>query len=263
MTSHTQFYIDSLYPLQDRILRTVNSLSNPFYLTGGTALSRGYLNHRYSDDLDFFANDIKDFQKLATDAIKAIRSLKGISIIPSLTVVSEAFIGFSLKDDKETRLKIDFVNDIPYRNGEPSIHPVLGRIDSIENILTNKLSALIGRSEVKDAVDLWMICKKLGFSWKDEIGKAMEKEACIDTMLISETLAHVSEDDFNSIRWVKKPDFNTFKEDIGRIGQDMLSETGNTLAEPRTQTKSKTQKALEAALGQSGKDKGKGGLADD
>lgn len=70
---HTQFYIDSLYPSQNRILKIINAFSNPFYLTGGTALSRGYLNHRYSDDLDFFANDIKDFQRLAAEAIASIR----------------------------------------------------------------------------------------------------------------------------------------------------------------------------------------------
>ena len=56
MTQHAQYYEESLYPLQNKILRAVNGLSSPFYLTGGTALSRGYFNHRYSDDLDFFAS---------------------------------------------------------------------------------------------------------------------------------------------------------------------------------------------------------------
>jgi len=38
-------------------------LFNSFYLTGGTALSEFYLNHRYSEDLDFFSErefEIKD-----------------------------------------------------------------------------------------------------------------------------------------------------------------------------------------------------------
>ncbi|MCD4795127.1 MAG: nucleotidyl transferase AbiEii/AbiGii toxin family protein [Bacteroidales bacterium] len=33
----------------------------PFYLTGGTALVRFYLNHRYSEDLDFFVNKRKKY----------------------------------------------------------------------------------------------------------------------------------------------------------------------------------------------------------
>jgi len=40
----------------------VKKSGTPFYLTGGTALSRGYFNHRYSDDLDLFVNNHKDKQ---------------------------------------------------------------------------------------------------------------------------------------------------------------------------------------------------------
>ena len=44
------FYFDTLYPLQDRVLNIVKKLDTGFYLTGGTASSRGYLQHRFSDD---------------------------------------------------------------------------------------------------------------------------------------------------------------------------------------------------------------------
>ena len=44
MTSHTQYYEENLHPLQDKILKTVNSLSSPFYLTGGTAETTIQLN---------------------------------------------------------------------------------------------------------------------------------------------------------------------------------------------------------------------------
>lgn len=50
-------YATRLYPLQDEVLKIVNDQKTGFYLTGGTALSRGYLHHRLSDDLDFFVND--------------------------------------------------------------------------------------------------------------------------------------------------------------------------------------------------------------
>ena len=231
MISHVQFYEKNLYPLQNRILKIVNSQSNPFYLTGGTALSRGYLEHRYSDDLDFFANDINNFQNASSEIIERIIGIPGISIISSLTTVSDSFIGFSIKDENGTVLKIDFVNDIPYRNGELTVHPILGRIDSIENILTNKLSALVGRTETKDAVDLWQICKKKDFSWKDEINKAMNKEASLDTLLISETLIRVSEEDFKQIKWKNETDYCHFRKDIIIIGRDILEENDNTLSE--------------------------------
>jgi hypothetical protein len=52
-----------LYLLQDRFFNWWIPSGLPFYLTGGTALGRFYLNHRYSEDMDFFVNADSDFQK--------------------------------------------------------------------------------------------------------------------------------------------------------------------------------------------------------
>lgn len=54
MSSRSDYYETRLYPLQDGVLRCVEGCKTDFFLTGGTALSRGYYGHRYSDDLDFF-----------------------------------------------------------------------------------------------------------------------------------------------------------------------------------------------------------------
>jgi len=50
MNDSQNFYIDSLYPFQDGVIRILRTLDTPFFLTGGTALARGYLGHRFSDD---------------------------------------------------------------------------------------------------------------------------------------------------------------------------------------------------------------------
>jgi len=52
-----EYYTDKLYLLQNEILTIVQSKRKGFYLTGGTALSRFYLEHRFSDHLDFFINN--------------------------------------------------------------------------------------------------------------------------------------------------------------------------------------------------------------
>lgn len=49
----TSFYTNILYPLQDKVLKIIERANSPFYLTGGTALSRFYYPIRFSDDLDF------------------------------------------------------------------------------------------------------------------------------------------------------------------------------------------------------------------
>lgn len=54
MRVNPAYYFEVLYPFQDRVLRILNALETGFYLGGGTAASRGYLQHRFSDDLDFF-----------------------------------------------------------------------------------------------------------------------------------------------------------------------------------------------------------------
>ena len=46
-----------LYPVQDEALAVAARAETGFYLTGGTALGRIHLRHRYSEDLDLFVND--------------------------------------------------------------------------------------------------------------------------------------------------------------------------------------------------------------
>lgn len=42
------FYFEVLYPLQDQVLGLLSRIETGFYLSGGTAASRGYLNHRFN-----------------------------------------------------------------------------------------------------------------------------------------------------------------------------------------------------------------------
>ncbi len=53
-----------LYRTQDKVLQVLKPVLGSFYLTGGTALGRFYLNHRFSEDLDFFMNKSDTFHAL-------------------------------------------------------------------------------------------------------------------------------------------------------------------------------------------------------
>ena len=66
------FYFEKLYPLQDEVLAVVSRLDTGLYLTGGTAASRAYLRHRFSDDLDLFADDDHRFGLWAERVIEAL-----------------------------------------------------------------------------------------------------------------------------------------------------------------------------------------------
>jgi len=47
-----------LTPFQETLLKEIgrSTLNEVFFLTGGTALSAFFLQHRYSEDLDFFTD---------------------------------------------------------------------------------------------------------------------------------------------------------------------------------------------------------------
>lgn len=55
------YYTNNLYPFQDLVLKLIMKVDDAFYLTGGTALGRHYLKHRYSDDLDLLKKKLSLF----------------------------------------------------------------------------------------------------------------------------------------------------------------------------------------------------------
>ena len=73
-----------LYLLQDKFLSWWVTLGFPFYLTGGTALGRFYLNHRYSEDLDFFINADPQYPDYIALLIREITTPFTINIQQSL-----------------------------------------------------------------------------------------------------------------------------------------------------------------------------------
>jgi len=156
-----------LYTLQDKVLKLIFFEEQEFYLTGGTCLSRFYHEKRYSDDLDFFTNDSARFG-FAVKNIKA-KLLEEFSLITE--VESKDFIRFKV----EGLLQLDFVNDRVPRYKDVVVLDNGYIIDSIENILSNKLTAIIGRDNPKDIFDIYLICKFYDFDWKEILQASLIK----------------------------------------------------------------------------------------
>lgn len=130
---------------------------------------------------------------------------------------------------KETaNLKIDLVNDVAAHYGEFLFDNKLGKIDSLRNILSNKFSALF-RFEVKDVVDIWMICKNYKCNFREIIKEAKSKEVGVDPVAIFEILSTFPADKLDLIKWIDKPDPNIFKQDITQIANDVLYGRENSL----------------------------------
>lgn len=228
-------YTESLYPLQNKILNALRESSPCLYLTGGTALSRFYFHHRYSDDLDLFTNGNKDFASVIESATKAVMNIPGITVKNSKNSIGTDYLRLNISQDN-TNLAIDFVNDIDYRLGKPITKNGF-RIDSLENILTNKISAIIGRDEIKDIVDLRAFCRKCSFNWDKVIEASAKKEASVSSELIDYRLSSAIEflnkhpETLNQIVWIKRPKTERFKLDLQRIRKDILKEQINSLSQ--------------------------------
>ncbi|MCX6225594.1 MAG: nucleotidyl transferase AbiEii/AbiGii toxin family protein [Bacteroidia bacterium] len=115
---HADYYQSTLYPLKDKVLKIVGDFSADFYLTGGAALSRAYLFHRYSDDLDFFVNGVNDFKSRVNSLIRVF-SESGLKF--NTSVADEGFARIFIIEGDST-LKLDFVK---YSFPETRIHYTL------------------------------------------------------------------------------------------------------------------------------------------
>jgi hypothetical protein len=214
-----EYYFRVLYPLQDRVIGILSGLETEFYLTGGTAASRGYLNHRFSDDLDFFVNDAARFVLWAERLVQSLSRIPGWRL--DVTLKEERFVRVGIRAG-EALLKVEMINDVPSRSGEIRDHPVLGRLDSPENILANKVSALLDRGEPKDLADIWGFCCRMGLSLNDAIRGAQSKAAGVFPADLGRALCTTTSSDWELIRWIEAPDVERFKADLDRLGESLI-----------------------------------------
>jgi hypothetical protein len=215
----SDFYFQTLYPFQDQALDVLNGLETGFYLTGGTAASRGYLNHRFSDDLDLFVNDDDRFSLWSARVIQALTQFEDWSC--NVLSREERFVRLILSAG-EVALKIELINDVPSRVGAIRQHLVLGRLDSPENILANKITALIDREEPKDLADIWGFCCQMQLSLTEAITGAQGKAVGVFPANLARVLLSATHADWESVRWISAPTAERFLADLKRLGESLI-----------------------------------------
>jgi predicted nucleotidyltransferase component of viral defense system len=205
-----------------------------FYLTGGTALSRFYFNHRYSDDLDFFIHQRKTFLDDVKEIIARLKQRFELDIRVMTEDFAQVFIRSedffkTYHNEFQAVLKVDFVNEkeIPH-NGEFNRFEVFSRVDNLRNMLSNKITA-ITRLEPKDVADIWFICKNLSFSW-DQIIHEAEQKAAIEELMVFDLLKTFPGEMLHKIKWVNPINIEDFDKDRQIILAEILTKGSNSLA---------------------------------
>lgn len=153
--------MEILTPFQKQILTAVghSPLSTSCYLTGGTTLAAYYLYHRYSEDLDFFTA-VQESISTVTPFISQVASELGATV--EFTRTFGSFVECFVSEPGGERVKLDFAFDTPYRLLPTQLDTRFGiQVDNVTDIACNKLSALFDRSEPKDFVDIYFICREL------------------------------------------------------------------------------------------------------
>lgn len=210
-----------LYSLQDRVLKRLKSVEHGFYLSGGTALSRGYYQHRYSEDLDFFVNDRPEFELWRDRCLAALQAEAASANMELEIGLREERFGRAILKGA-VALKLEFINDVPFRVGNPWEHPILGPLDTKENILANKLTAMVDREEPKDLADIYWLCCEDNLDAVKAIEHAEGKAAGIFPPLLAKALLERSRSGVPKVVWLKQPQPEVFKNRLEALANRLL-----------------------------------------
>lgn len=215
-----QWFEKVLYPFQDQVLAAVARTDTGFYLTGGTALGRIHLRHRYSEDLDLFVNDDDRFMTWVDRLLESWRNEPGWEL--AIQRRDPRFVR-ALVSKGDLPLKVEFVNDVRGRVGAPARHEGFGLVDTKENILANKITALLDREEPKDLADVWGLCRRGGLLLKDALAGASSKAVGVFAADVARVLLQASEDDWRLVRWIPRaPSSEEFLRDLRALGEELL-----------------------------------------
>ena len=174
-----------LSPLQRRLITALAKRDRRFFLTGGGVLAGFVLGHRTTDDLDFFTSDGAAMAE--ADAIaRALASDTGARIEALST--NPEHRRYLLRTDDEG-VRIDFVFD-----RVAQLYPKVDRegvlMDSTEEIFVNKICALVGRSEVRDLVDV-MCLEATGLRVEDYLPAARTKDGGVSPATLAWVLSQL------------------------------------------------------------------------
>ncbi len=144
--------------VQRRAISVLTELQDAkhFYLTGGTALAEFYLGHRKSYDLDLFTTErglVLPFSRLVEDRFKKQGLVVGMARRFS------SFVEFEVSE-KDESTRVQFALDTPFRLENPLDSELGLRINDYKDLIVDKLQAFFGRTEPRDAVDLFFILNR-------------------------------------------------------------------------------------------------------
>jgi len=163
--------------IQLLILKSIYSfVSRELVLKGGTALSLFHGLNRFSEDLDFTLKESFNVKNLVNEISK---DLEAFGVRNNVRILEDNPISFSFRIGAEgplftkeiercfVRVEIskreEVVKDVEVKEVKPiyaDISPFLVTVMNAEEILAEKIRALLHRAKARDLYDLWFLLQK-------------------------------------------------------------------------------------------------------
>lgn len=164
-------------------------LYGKFYFSGGTALSEFYLQHRYSEDLDFFSEEEFDAAALSVFLLSRKKNFHAQSIQYRQSFNRNLFF---LDFEDRASLKVEFTY-YPFARLEKGLLIDNLQVDSVLDIAVNKVFILTQQARGRDYFDLFEIHLKYDFDFKRLVTLARGKfDFPIDYVQLGKSLVGVS-----------------------------------------------------------------------
>ena len=143
----------------------------PYVLSGGTALSRFYFHHRFSEDLDFFGETVEFSLEMVEKVVGYLRGYGVVCELVGRTNLPGRLKAASYVAGSENAVKIDFLEDPFSGMWKPTVKKtesgVRFRVDALDQIAYRKFFSLLEQwhksrsiSRAKDLVDLYLLHTK-------------------------------------------------------------------------------------------------------
>lgn len=159
---------------QRRVLDTLSierAVCEHFYLTGGTALAEFYLEHRFSEDLDFFSEREFDPQSVSVTLKKLQRNI-GIQNVRYEQSFNRNLFFLEFHGDA---VKTEFTY-FPFSRIEQKKKIKDLFVDSLLDIAVNKVFTIYQKPRSRDFIDLYFILQKeKAWTLADLVQKAQVK----------------------------------------------------------------------------------------
>lgn len=210
-----------LTPLQHAFMTRFFSheIGRAFYLTGGTALAAFYLYHRFSEDLDLFTLE-EGALDAAQDVVLTIS--EAAEWEADVRRLSPHLLRVVLTDTQDESIKVDLVQDAGPQFGEKQACDGM-IVDALVDVAANKVTAILGRADAKDFVDLYFLIHELGYDPDELIELAKEKDPGLTAFYLAGMMRHIHR--IQDLPVMLKPvDLETLRPFYSKLADRLLAE---------------------------------------